>query len=303
MIWPYVLVLVSFLALFCAALLAWHTARRQKRLMKRLNDMLDAAAAGSFTEVRFDESMLSAIETRMASFLSASVVSARNLQGERDKIRTLIADISHQTKTPIANILLYTELLREQRLPEESESGLKVLQSQAEKLAFLVDALVKISRLESGLLVLSPKRQPVQLLLEEVLEQAASKAAAKEIKVSLRDAEGIARYDLKWTIEALFNLVDNGIKYTPRGGEISLAVETYELFLRIDVSDNGMGISEEEQPRIFGRFYRSPAVSETEGVGIGLYLARQIAMEQGGYIRVSSRPHKGSVFSLYLPLE
>nr|WP_249529750.1 HAMP domain-containing sensor histidine kinase [Paenibacillus brevis] len=253
----------------------------------------------------FDESMLSAVETRMANYLSASVLSARNLSGERDKIKTLLADISHQTKTPIANILLYAELLNEQRLPEESKSSLEVLKGQAEKLAFLVDALVKISRLESGVLVLSSKQQSVQPLLEQVLEQAIPKAAAKRIriKVNFDHAEGTACYDLKWTAEALYNLLDNAIKYTAPGGEIQLAVKTYELFLRMDVSDNGIGISEEELPRIFSRFYRSPAVSETEGVGIGLYLSRQIITGQGGYIKVQSTPDAGSIFSVYLPLE
>ncbi|MBU5672790.1 HAMP domain-containing histidine kinase [Paenibacillus sp. MSJ-6] len=273
--------------------------------MKRLNDMLDSAITSSFSETMFDESMLSAVETRMANYLSASVLSARNLSGERDKIKTLLADISHQTKTPIANILLYAELLNEQRLPEESKSSLEVLKGQAEKLAFLVDALVKISRLESGVLVLSSKQQSVQPLLEQVLEQAIPKAAAKRIriKVNFDHAEGTACYDLKWTAEALYNLLDNAIKYTAPGGEIQLAVKTYELFLRMDVSDNGIGISEEELPRIFSRFYRSPAVSETEGVGIGLYLSRQIITGQGGYIKVQSTPDAGSIFSVYLPLE
>ncbi|WP_044478987.1 sensor histidine kinase [Paenibacillus antibioticophila] len=295
--------LVSFLALFSAIVLAWHTLYRQKKLMKRLNDMLDSAAAGSFSETMFDESMLSAVETRMASYLSASLLAERSLAGERDKIKTLIADISHQTKTPISNILLYAELLSEQQLPEESMDSLEVLKGQAGKLAFLVDALVKISRLESGVLVLSPRKQPVQLLLEQVLEQAIPKAAAKQISVHFDRTESAACYDLKWTAEALYNLLDNAIKYTAPEGEIHLVVKSYELFLRIDVSDNGIGISEEEQPRIFARFYRSPAVSETEGVGIGLYLSRQIITGQGGYIRVQSTPHAGSIFSVYLPLE
>lgn len=295
----------ALLVLFLAIVLAWYTVYRQKKLMKRLNDMLDSAITSSFSETMFDESMLSAVETRMANYLSASVLSARNLSGERDKIKTLLADISHQTKTPIANILLYAELLNEQRLPEESKSSLEVLKGQAEKLAFLVDALVKISRLESGVLVLSSKQQPVQPLLEQVLEQAIPKAAAKRIriKVNFDHAEGTACYDLKWTAEALYNLLDNAIKYTAPGGEIQLAVKTYELFLRMDVSDNGIGISEEELPRIFSRFYRSPAVSETEGVGIGLYLSRQIITGQGGYIKVQSTPDAGSIFSVYLPLE
>lgn len=296
------MLVLSLLALLTALVIMWYTTRRNRRIMERLNEMLDAAAAGSFGETMFDESLLSAVEAKMANYLSASEVSARNLAEERDKIKTLIADISHQTKTPIANILLYSELLSEQKLSEDSMACLDTLKGQADKLAFLVDSLVKISRLESGVLVLSPKLQPVQPLLDQVTEQAMPKAEAKRITLTYAHTDASACFDLKWTAEALYNLIDNAIKYNGQEGKVQLSVKTYELFLRIDVSDNGMGIPEEEQSRIFGRFYRSPAASEVEGVGIGLYLARQIIAGQGGYIRVRSETNAGSTFSMYLPL-
>ena len=110
-----------------------------------------------------------------------------------------------------------------------------------------------------------------------------------------------ALYDLRWTAEALGNLLDNAVKYTPPGGCIQVSATQYELFCRIDVRDNGIGIAEEEQAQIFGRFYRGRQVREQEGLGIGLYLAREIAQKQGGYLKLSSRPGQGSTFSLYLP--
>lgn len=296
------MLVLSLLALLTSLVITWYTTRRNRRIMERLNDMLDAAAAGSFGETMFDESLLSAVEAKMANYLSASDVSARNLAEERDKIKMLIADISHQTKTPIANILLYSELLSEQELPEDSMACLGSLKGQADKLAFLVDSLVKISRLEAGVLVLSPKLQPVQPLLDQVMEQAMPKAEGKRITLTSAHTDASACFDLKWTAEALYNLIDNAIKYSGQEGKVQLSVKAYELFLRIDVSDNGMGIPEEEHSRIFGRFYRSPAASETEGVGIGLYLARQIIAGQGGYIRVRSVMQAGSTFSIYLPL-
>ena len=97
------------------------------------------------------------------------------------------------------------------------------------------------------------------------------------------------------------NLLDNAVKYTPAGGRITLEAIPYQLFCRIDVTDTGPGIPEAERAKVFQRFYRSPAAYETEGVGIGLYLARRIAEEQGGYIKVSSQPGRGSCFSVYLP--
>ena len=106
--------------------------------------------------------------------------------------------------------------------------------------------------------------------------------------------------DGKWTAEALGNLLDNAIKYTREGG-ITVKTTPYELFLRLDITDTGMGIPEEEQAKIFTRFYRSEAVKEQEGVGIGLYLTREIVSRQGGYLKVSSETGKGSTFSVFLP--
>lgn len=292
---------LAVLALLAAAGLALWTRLRTRRMLDTLDRMLDDAIRGDFRESLYDESRLSALETRMAHYLSSNTVSARNLQAEKDAIKTLIGDISHQTKTPIANLLLYAQLLAEQDLPPESRAYVSALEHQAEKLRFLIDALVKTSRLESGVLAMTPKRHGLQQLLEDAASQAAPKAEAKGIALTVEPADLTARFDPKWTTEALYNLVDNAVKYTPAGGSVTLRAVGYELFCRIDVTDTGPGIPEAEQARIFQRFYRSPSAGETEGVGIGLYLARQIAAGQGGYLKVTSRPGEGSTFSLFLP--
>ena len=275
----------------------------RRRTLRRLGDMLDRAIAGNFAEERFDETELSALETRMARYLSANAVSARNLAEEKDAIKTLIADISHQTKTPIANLLLYAQLLGEQELPPESRTYASALERQAEKLRFLIDALVKTSRLETGVFAMTPKRHGIQQLLDAALSQAAPRAAAKGLALAAEPTDLTARFDLKWTAEALYNLVDNAVKYTPAGGSVTLSAQLLDSFCRVDVTDTGPGIPEGEQARIFRRFYRSPAASEEEGVGIGLYLTREIVSRQGGYVKVTSRPGAGSTFSLYLPRE
>ena len=121
------------------------------------------------------------------------------------------------------------------------------------------------------------------------------------IALTLAAAEGNGVFDPKWTAEAVCNLLDNAVKYTPAGGAVTVQACCYELFCRIDVTDTGPGIPEEEQAEVFQRFYRSPANHQAQGVGIGLYLARQIAEGQGGYIKVFSKPGRGAKFSLYLP--
>lgn len=293
---------ISFFALLVAAMIVVVYRRKTKQTLEHINAMLTAAIDGSFSETMFDESLLSSVETKLAHYLSASAVSAQNLEEEKEKIKQLIADISHQTKTPISNILLYAELLGEQKLPEESKLCVTTLNMQAEKLSFLIGALVKTSRLEAGVFQMHPKAAEIQPMLEELLNQIAPQAVQKQIAISCADTNARACFDSKWTGEAIYNLLDNAVKYTPSGGNIRITTTLYPLFCRIDITDSGMGIAEEEQAKIFHRFYRSARVSETEGVGIGLYLARQIVSGQGGYIKVSSRPAQGTCFSVFLPL-
>ena len=263
-----------------------------------MNRMLDIAMRGNFTEDSFDESLLSALESKLAHYLAASTVSARNVQAEKDKLKALIGDISHQAKTPIANILLYTQLLSEQ---PENRGCLEALEGQTKKLQSLIDALVKTSRLESGVTALRPVPGKLLPMLESAVSQLAPKAAAKGIPIVLEAADADAVFDPKWTEEALYNLLDNAVKYTGAGGAVRVTVTAYQMFSAIHVSDTGPGIPEEEQPRVFQRFYRGAEHAEEEGVGIGLYLVRQIAEGQGGYVKVSSQMGVGSTFSLYLP--
>ena len=285
----------------CAAvgLVLWQRGRTA-RVMDRMERMLRAAMNGEFSEESFDESRLSRLETELAHYLSASVVSSAHVAEERDKIKGLISDISHQTKTPIANLLLYSELLEDSELTEDQRGNVDAIHHQTEKLRFLIDALVKLSRLENGILELSPRKEALEPVLRGVLEQYAPKAAAKGLTLRMEPLELSAVCDPKWTAEAVGNLVDNAIKYTRSGG-VTISGRAYELFVRIDVADTGDGIPEAEQAKIFSRFYRSEANRDSDGVGVGLYLAREIVAQEGGYIKVSSILGKGSVFSVFLP--
>lgn len=293
------------LCLICAVILVIYDHFKIRRILYRMQHMLDIAMDGTFQENIFDESLYSATESRLAKYLGASEMSARKTAEEKDRIKTMIADISHQTKTPLANILLYTELLQEREQTAEGKENLELLADQAQKLQFLIDSLVKLSRLETGIFVLRPEKTEVSRLLEDVEKQFGSQAKEKGLYLHISVGEErdiIACFDRKWTSEALGNIIDNAVKYTDQGG-VTVRVRSYQLFVCIEVSDTGRGISEEEQAKIFGRFYRSPEVADQAGVGIGLYLAREILKQESGYIKVSSREGKGSVFSMYLPVD
>lgn len=271
------------------------------RIMNNLDLMITKAVDGEFKETTFDESLLSALETRFAHYISASEVSAQNLSEEKNRIKTLIADISHQTKTPIANLLLYLELLQEEELSSKAKEYVSTLHTQAEKLRFLIDTLVKLSRLENGIITLHPEEGKLSTVLEQAEQQFMSKAKEKGLTLNVFPTDARACFDRKWTMEALCNLVDNAIKYT-ENGSVNISVISYEMFVRIDVSDTGVGIMEEDLPKIFSRFYRADTNAQQEGVGIGLYLTREILRSEGGYIKVNSEIGKGSTFSMFLPV-
>lgn len=299
----FILILITIFSAICAVIVIALYHIKIKHILERMNFMLTTAIDGSFCETVFDESLLSAVETKLAHYLSASEVSSKNLAKEKDKINELIADISHQTKTPIANILLYAQLLSEQNLPQESFTCVTALNTQAEKLNFLIGSLVKTSRLDANVFTLHSKRSQVQSMLDVVLEQISPKAINKQIKMKCIPTTITACFDSKWTTEAVYNIVDNAVKYSPNGGFIKIEAIAYNLFCRIDITDTGIGIAEQEQAKVFGRFYRSATVSDVEGVGLGLYLSRQIISSEGGYIKIKSTVGTGTTFSVFLPIE
>lgn len=293
-------IVLALLILVAGGVILWDRLRL-RRTMGAFDAMLERGIRGEFPEESFDESRLSALETKLAHYLSATAVTSEKLAEEKEKIKTLIGDLSHQIKTPVANLLLYAQLLGEQTLPGESRAYTVALESQAEKLQSLVEDLVKLSRLETGILTLHPRPAPLAPVLEDAVAQFATKAADKEITLGCIPTEERAVFDPKWTEEALCNLLDNAVKYTPAGGSIVVETEAYQLFCCVRVRDSGPGVPEEEQAKIFQRFYRAPAAHGVEGVGIGLYLVRQIAQGQGGYVKVDSQVGEGSAFSLFLP--
>ena len=293
--------IVAGVALLAALVIVVVERWQTVRTIKRLDAMLEAAIAGHFTEETYDESRLSALESRLARYLTASALSARKVQEQKDQISSLISDISHQTKTPVANLQLYAQLLAEQPLTPQEEECAGTILTQAAKLQTLIEALVKTSRLENGILAVHPEISELSYVVDRAVTQYVPKAAEKGIVLTAVSTEGKAVFDPKWTEEALCNLLDNAVKYTPSGGAVTVTVKNYEMFSAICVTDTGPGIPEAEQARIFGRFYRSAGNYQEQGVGIGLYLTRQIAEKQGGYVKVESVPGTGSTFSLFLP--
>lgn len=294
-----IVVCVCAVITIIAVIIAIYQHFQSRKILNRINQMLEHAINGDFTEQEFDESLLSKVESNMSKYLAASELSAKNVEEEKRTLHQLISDISHQTKTPLSNIKLYAELLKESDLSGETADNAIRLYKQTDKLEFLIQTLVKMSRLESGILKLAPAKYPLQNILDSVEQQYAAIAEQKNLKFEIISSDEEAVFDEKWTLEAVGNVVDNAIKYTDSGC-IQICVKSYEIFCCIEVSDTGRGIRESEMGSIFGRFKRSSDVKNEDGVGIGLYLAREIMQQQHGYIKVKSEYGKGSVFQLYL---
>lgn len=269
-----------------------------------LNTMLDEAMSGQFQESDYDESELSKLEVKWKRFLSASVLSRQNVEKERKAIKGLVSDISHQVKTPIANIRLYGEIIEEKLEGEDRELAGRLL-AQTELLESLIQSLVKMSRLETNIIQVEPQKQPLKPMLEELIWRGKEKQVRRGIRIVKTGwtDECLACFDRKWTSEAIYNILDNALKYTEEGSCVTIAVREYPMFVSICIQDEGPGITEEEIPKIFQRFYRGQQFQEKEGVGLGLYLAREILKKEHAYIKVSTTNQTGTSFAVYLPRE
>ena len=297
-----VLLLCALIWLF---LLTQIFGKRLSAFTSVLCQTLDHMIEGNEAPLRPEDSetMLARICYRLSRLYQIMQENRRKVDEERRELQSLISDISHQVKTPVSNLKMAADTLLEKPVSEaERIDFIRGIFSQTDKLDFLFQVLVKTSRLETGVIQLEKKPGRLFDTVAQAMSGIVYAAEKKEITVSVDCSEDLTvSHDGKWTSEALFNLLDNAVKYTPAGGKIAVSVVLWEMYVEIKVTDTGKGISESNQAAIFRRFYREEEVHDQQGVGIGLYLAREIVTRQGGYIKVVSEPGKGSEFSIMLP--
>ena len=243
------------------------------------------------------------------------IVRYRLAENEREKqeLQEMISEITHQIKTPLSNIRMYCEMIGENASSGSGETILRQTDSsllrqysatvgdQLDRLGFLLNALIRSSRLETSMIRLQLENNKVLNTIAIAVNNVFQKAEEKktEIRVGCRSTIEVC-HDPKWTAEAIENLLDNAIKYTPENGKIQIDVVPGEMYVEIQVKDTGCGIAADEVNEIFKRFYRGKAVSRVEGLGLGLYLAQKIITLQGGFLSVHSEPGNGSCFSIHL---
>ena len=230
-------------------------------------------------------------------------INMRKIENEKENVKSLVTDISHQLKTPLANVELYNTLLAEEGISDEER--LEFLETEGtaiEKLKMLVDSLINISRLEADMISINKKEENLKECIESAISSVKADAAKKNITIKNEIKEYcILAIDRKWTTEAIFNLLDNAVKYTAPNGKINLSLDNGINYFALNIEDNGIGIDSSEYNDIFKRFYRSrnDIVQNEKGSGVGLYLVRKIMNLQDGNVMVSSEKGKGSTFTLY----
>ncbi len=255
-------------------------------------------------DIRQKEGTIGLIYSQLMQISGRTRLRIEKLDHEKENVQALVTDISHQVKTPLSSIKLFnTMLLNGDANEAEAKEFLNRSRDEINRLEWLTGSLIKISRLESGMIEIAQENRSLNETVRSAMDGIAQKAEEKGISIGLKaDRDFCALHDPKWTCEAIFNILENGVKYTGNGGRIKLQPTETEFFIRLDITDNGIGIPKEEYNEIFKRFYRgrSEVVRKTEGSGVGLYLARKILEEQGGSIIVGSAPGSGTRFSLFL---
>lgn len=300
MLWGFLGVLILFALLL---LLDFLHNRYNDDLLEQITLLIEALVEQQERQIfsEAEDTLTARLQHQLLKLRNILTAQNQMLAQEKEQIKTLISDISHQIKTPIAAANTFAELLSDGELSaEERTEYITTLQMSLGKLTFLTNSLIKMSRLESGIISLKPEKNSLNEIVLQAVKTVYAKAKEKGILITFEcDQSFEAVLDFNWTAEAISNVIDNAVKYTPQGGFVRLQITEYPSFLRLDISDNGVGVPEEEQAKIFGRFYRGKQSVGTDGVGIGLYLTREIINKQNGYMKVSS-DENGSTFSMFL---
>lgn len=294
-----------FIILICTVFIIFvskNVGNTLEALSQTIESTIDDNPLDTFSTI--EDTMLSKLQNQIIKLSDILKSHSIKQKKEKDAITQLISDISHQLKTPLANLNIYNSLLLDENLDEDKRIEFtKNMENQIQKLNWLMESLIKMSRLEAGIIKLNTESQLISQTVLQAISMLSKKAEEKEIYIIFNDENIELVHDSKWTQESIFNILDNAVKYSPNNTKINVSIVKYELFCRIDIKDEGEGISESDINKIFTRFYRGENTKNIEGVGIGLSLARKIISEQGGYIKVKSALGQGSIFSIFLSLK
>ncbi len=296
------LLLAAMNLIFCLA------TGRMYQILKELSGVVDRMVDGFLEDrplpdpVETDDGIVSRIYDKLKKLYGAKMLAMQKTRQETAATHALISDISHQVKTPVANIKIYAGILKKRLQDSGCLADLEILEEQADKLDFFMQSLLKMSRLETNVISMHIRSHKLLDIVASALGTVLPKAEAKQIRLETHcSRELIVSADRKWTAEAIYNILDNAVKYTDHGGWIQVTAVPLESYISLEIADNGIGMETDEIPLVFQRFYRGDAVREKEGLGLGLALARKILTMEDGTVTAESEIGKGSRFRLMLP--
>ena len=309
------LAIIGLIALGFAVVIAAIAARRFTEPLRRLTDASRAIAEGDYSRrVPADLALTGAAEiaelTRQFNTMAARLgESVEIIRRDRDRSRDFLADVSHELRTPIAAMRTFNELLREgaDADPEARAEFLESSRQQLERLDWLAQNLLELSKLDSGLVLLDLRPDDLRACVESAVEQAKDVATRRGIELTLDLPESPLRirHDPQRIGQVVANLVANALKFTPRGGRVTVHMRPAADGAQIEVTDTGVGIAADELPRIFERFYRGSRANEARGSGSGLGLAivKSIVDMHVGRVAVESVIGQGTTFTITLPAD
>lgn len=279
---------------------------QQKELQKLYESViyqLDLALAGKNQIIPpYLNSRYSAIANRLEEIGRKIDYEVEKEKSSKEKIQIFISDLSHEIKTPLTNIRMYHEILVQKAdlCSDLKEKQIKITE-QLSKLEWVLGSLFKSVYLEEEYLKFDMKYCKITETISLAVSSVFKKAIDKGMDIIINNYEDRpVLHNKKWTAEALINILENSIKYSPLNTKIEICVKHGELFSEIAIADEGIGINKEEYQFIFQRFYRSKEVQDIEGSGIGLYLVKMIIEKEKGYVVVQSKKNNGTIFSIFL---
>lgn len=308
-IWINIFYIILAFSFLLASLLLYYKIKKQEKEFFNISRILSKIAEGD-QQLCFPplaEGAVSHVYNLLDSLNQAILVKNSRLKLEKEETKALVTDISHQLKTPLSSLKTCFSLLTEEELDssEKEEFTIRTWE-QIQKLENLITALVNISRMEHGMILIKPEQKNIQETLLRAINGVIVKSDKKKITLITEDLiPYILPHDEKWTEEAIGNVLDNAIKYSPNDSQIIIRMLILQFYVRIEIQDSGIGINKTEYNNIFKRFYRgkSEIVKNQEGSGVGLYLTRKILESQGGTIAATSKNNQGTTFIIQLPLK
>ena len=295
------------LAIICIIMAAelWHTRVVDSRQMAYISELLEQILQNRPVSYVSEEkdTLYSKILVQIKRIDEIKAENNKALLKEKDSIKQLLTQIAHQLRTPLANMENYLVLLEEEGISEEERlKYINAVEKSERKISFLVEKFMLSARLESQIIQIHKSTSNLKETVAQAIFQVYKKAQEKDIYIDLQENENewMVLHDKNWICECVYNLLDNSIKYSKAGQQITVYMKNNEMFTQISVEDNGIGILQDEENRIFKLYYRGKNTTEYEGFGIGLYITNEIVRKHDGFMRVS-RKENGLIVSIFLP--